>query len=158
MVNGNDGMSRAERRRRERDAKRSRNPGMTMNLGECRFPGLFGGLGCCICGHGFAMDCPCSPVDALVHLERAHPDQDSTPMREVMDCPLSESEPAPTVSSGTAHQGTFQAPCGDMVAYITTAQFPTMAHYRWHAIYDHLEGGNCESVEDCGGAVMSGDV
>ena len=76
----------------------------------------------------------------------------------MMDCPLSESEPVPTQSSGTAHQGTFQAPCGDMVAYIKIAQFPTMAHYRWHAIYDHLEGGNGESVEDCGGAVMSGDV
>ena len=84
------------------------------------------------------MNCQCSPLDALVHLERPYPDQDSTPMREVMECPINDSEPVPDLSGGTVHQGSFEAPCGDMIAYVTTAQFPTMAHYRWHAIFDRL--------------------
>ena len=133
-------------------------PGMTMNSGGCRFPDMFGGLGCCMCGHESATNCPCEALEALVHLERAHPAADSEYMRRVMGCPVPESEPVPIVSIGSAHEGAFEAPCGDTVAYVTSAQFPTMAHYRWHAIYDHLTGGKCQSETTCGDAVMSGAV
>ena len=155
-------LTRVERRRRERDARRAHplrgDPSMTMKYGDCRYPRLFDAEGSCICGHGSAMDCPCSPLDALVHLERSHSDKDSTLMRTALQCQLGDSEPVPTLPSGTAHQGSFEAPCGDTVMYMTTAQFPTMAHYRWHAVYDHLEGGDCQSIITCGDAVRSGDI
>ena len=31
---------------------------------------------------------------------------------------------------GLLHQGEFQAPCGDIITYVTPMWFPTMAHYR----------------------------
>ena len=129
-----------------------------MDRGGCEFPDLFGTLSCCICGHESATDCPCEALAALVHLERAHPTGDSALMRRMMGCLLPESDPVPLLSIGTTHEGGFQAPCGDMVAYVTSAQFATMAHYRWHAIYDHLTGGKCRSEMTCGDALMCGDV
>ena len=131
---------------------------MTEEFGDCRFPSLFDAERCCICGNSSAMDCPCSRLEALVHLERSHPGADSTLMRTALSCRLSESEPVPTLSAGPAHQGTFEALYDDMVAYVTTAQFPTMAHYRWYATYDHVEGGDCQSIITCSDTVRSGDV
>ena len=43
--------------------------------------------------------------------------------------------------------GEFEAPCGSMVRYMTTADFPTLKDYRWHAIQDHLLEGECPDPE-----------
>ena len=114
----------------------------------CPFPDLFHGAGCCICGHEDAQECPCGPLEALVHLERVHPTQDSERTRGMLGCPITGSDPAPR-AAGQEKQGMFEAPCGSMVGYMTTADFPTMGHYRWHAIYDHLEQGACDGPDSC---------
>ena len=151
---------RAERRRRRRN--RQGDTGdvrATANIGHCYYPHLFSTPACCICGHRSAAQCPCDAVGGLVHLERAHPgkDEESSMMREMMGCSLPGSEPVSQTVKGE-HVGQFQAPCGDLVAYATTAHLATLALYRWHALYDHLEGGACRSPDICGSAVMSGTV
>ena len=95
--------------------------------------------------------CPCSALDSLVHLERAHPshDHDAQTLRELLACPISDSETVTPAPQGYAHQGTFKAPCGYMVAYIMALNFPTMAHYRWHAIYDRLTEDVCRFPSKC---------
>ena len=151
--------TRAERRRRKGNRQEPATGGVraTMDIGRCRFPAQFSRHGCCICGHASASQCPCDALDALVHLERAHPNEDSAPMREMMGCPISGSAAAP-LAAGGEHTGQFQAPCDDMVVYITTARFPTLAHYRWHALYDHLQQGACNMPNACGNAVTNGAV
>ena len=52
------------------------------------------------------------------------------------------------------HQGEFQAPCDSTIAYFTPMRLPTLAHYRWHAIYDHLTQGNCADEDQCGRGAM----
>ena len=104
-------------------------PYPTQSENECRFPELFSTVGCCICGHEDAQECPCGPMETLVHLERGHPTQDSKIMRETLGCPINGSELAPR-AAGTINTSIFQAPCGDMIQYMTTANFYTMAHYR----------------------------
>ena len=123
--------------------------------GECLYPHLFDTSACCICGDIDASACPCSPKDALVHLERQHPGHDSDLLRRPLGCLLGESEAVPVGQGG---QGTFQAPCGDMIAYMTSMSFPTLAHYRWHAIYDHLTQGNCDDEDACDEALWNGTV
>ena len=155
-------MSRAERRRAEREAKRRQAHGppdsdMTFSTGDrCSRPELFSTEGCCICGHESAAECPCNVPTAIAHLERAHRNIDSTPAREIAGCPIKDSDPAPVIEG--IHEGVFQAPCGDGVMYMTPVQFPTMGHYRWHGIYDHLTGGACQEPSKCDQALQTGDV
>ena len=40
-------------------------PYPTFSENACRFPDLFHGAGCCICGHEDAQECPCGPLEAL---------------------------------------------------------------------------------------------
>ena len=149
-------MDRAERRRRERNKRRRprEEPTFSQNLGGCRFPRFFATEACCICGSHNAQTCPCDNIEALAHLERVHQDVDSNIMREAMGCLLEDSTPAPT---GEA-VGNFVAPCEDGIMYMTTLRLPTMAHYRWHAIYDHVQQGSCADPETCQAALGSGDV
>ena len=123
----------------------------------CQYPHLFDTDACCICGDIEVSVCPCTSRDALVHLERMHPDHDSQLLRESLDCVLEGSDPAPDNPSGL-QVGIFTAPCGDNISYMTTARFPTLAHYRWHAIHDHLSQGNCLDDDACDEALWSGQV
>ena len=156
--------SRQERRRREREernaAKRASRhiPQPNISYGGCRFPALFDGPGCCICGHSDATECPCNSFEALAHLEREHPDQDSQLMREAIGCPITSSEPVPSASRGSGHAGEFQAPCGSVVFYETPMSLPTMGHYRWHSVYDHLNAGACPTPSQCKDALRTGNV
>ena len=125
--------------------------------GECQYPHFFDTDACCICGDLDVNACPCTSRDTLVHRERQHPGHDSDLLREHLGCLLVESEPAPNVP-GMGYQGMFQAPCGDTIAYITEMGFPTLAHYRWHGIYDHLTQGNCADEDKCDEALWSGEV
>ena len=127
----------------------------TYSATECEFPSLFGSTGCCICGHSNAQECPCDRVVAIVHLERAHAGHDSTMLREASGCMITDSE---SVEIGPLHQGMFEAPCGDTVQYITEAQFPTMAHYRWHSTFDHVAQGACGDPTKCIEGVTTGKV
>ena len=149
--------SRAERRRAAREAKLGQASG-TVADGSCRFPDLFETDGCCICGGGDASECPCGSLVALVHLERAHPDQNSALMRDVIGCPIKDSKVVAYPSGPNLHQGYFEAPCGDTVEYATGFTFPTMGHYRWHAMYDHHSAGVCQSPRKCGDALRTGEV
>ena len=125
--------------------------------GECKYPHFFDTDACCICGDLDVSACPCSSRDALVHLERQHPGHDSDLLRGSLGCLLGESEPIADVP-GLLHQGEFQAPCGDTIAYVTPMWFATLAHYRWHGIYDHLTQGNCDDEDKCDEALWSGEV
>ena len=96
--------------------------------------------------------------DALAHLERAHPDVDSQPMRDVMGCSISGSE-AVIAASGQQHAGMFEAPCGSTVMYaFFSGSLPTMGHYRWHSVYDHLTQGACPKPQECKQALATGSV
>lgn len=63
----------------------------------------------------------------------------------------------PVMAEGLAATGTFEAPCGDTIMYSTSMRLPTLAHYRWHAIYDHF-GRACESPNICEDAIRTEDV
>ena len=155
-------MNRSERRRIQRERARARKhsaPIPTQSYDPCRFPHLFQDPdACCICGHGDASECPCDPMTALVHGERAHPEADLRGLRDALGCPLPDSEPTPRAQGTQGAQGMFEAPCDSPIAYATTAWFPTLAHYRWHAIYDHLKGGACSSPSECEEAISTGGV
>ena len=138
-------------------ADQAPDPLPTYSGGECQYPHLFDTDACCICGDIDASACPCSPKDALVHLERQHPGYDSDLLRRPLGCLLGESEPVADVP-GVMHQGEFQAPCDSTIAYFTPMRLPTLAHYRWHAIYDHLTQGNCADEDQCDEALWSGEV
>ena len=159
--------SREERRYREREERKAwrrynrrgrQMPDVKISDTSCRFPKLFNTEGCCICGHKDASGCSCTAMEALVHLERLHPSRDSKPMRDLMGCQISGSEPVNPALPGQAHQGMFQAPCGDMVGYLTQMNLPTMGHYRWHAVYDHLTEGACNSPSECEDGLKTGNV
>ena len=155
-------MNRAQRRRREKEQGRlkggRRTPDMTYTQGRCRFPKNVGGPRCCICGAKESTSCPCTAMEELVHLERVHPSEDSTSMRTAMACTLTDSKRAPKYPTGNTYRGMFEAPCEDMVEYMTPVYFPTLAHYRWHALYDHLTQGACSSRGKCRAALESGEV
>ena len=146
-------MSRAERRRQQRQRRR---PRQTFTTAGCRYPHLFDSPGCCICGAADVKVCPCDPLDALVHLERAHPGADSKLLRSHIGCGLDDSTTAPDVEG--LHHGSFEAPCGYMIVYGTPMVLPTLAHYRWHSVYDHLADGACENPQVCDAALRSGDL
>lgn len=152
-------MNRAERRRSEREYRKAqgRGPIPTFSGGHCSFPQLFQTEGCCICGNADAQACPCTAMDALVHLEREHPRLNSASMRTALGCTIRDSKRVPSGPPGASHQGEFQAPCGDMVIYATEYNFPTMGHFRWHAVYDHVAQGVCRSPEMCSEGLNMGN-
>ena len=45
-----------------------------------------------------------------------------------------------------------------MIVYGTPMVLPTLAHYRWHSVYDHLADGACENPQVCDAALRSGDL
>ena len=112
---------------------------------QCLHPELSTSMGCCICGRADAQVCPCDSMKALMHLERAHGDPNAHVMREVLGCPLPASDPAPGLLGDYHHVGTFEATCGRTLEYQTPVNLPTLAHYRWHAVYDHLASGDCRT-------------
>ena len=61
-------------------------------------------------------------------------------------------------SRGSPRPAATPAPCGFQIAYLTPIIFPSMAHYRWHSIFDHLDRGECQEVGKCGDAVTTGTV
>ena len=157
----NQGESRAERRWRAREERKKVGKVGKVGVasGVCRFPNLFDTPGCCICGHNDASKCPCSSIDALAHLELVHLEEGSAMMRDTMGCPILDSEAVPPTQPGQLHTGMFQAPCGEGVYYeVADVQFPTMGHFRWHAIYNHLSSGNCPVPNKCGEALRTGQV
>ena len=154
-------MSRAERRRAAREARRNRvaeDPIVTFSEGYCQHPNLFGTQGCCICGASDVAKCPCDELRALAHLERAHPDADSALMREVIGCQITDSTGVPPGGKDAIHFGQFEAPCGSLVSYEMPSHLPTMAHYRWHGVYDHWARGACPSPAECESALRTGEV
>ena len=93
---------------------------------------------------------PTGPVDyVLVGMEP------SREVRAILGCPLGDSTPVPQLKAGEVHSGSFEAPCGLQVAYATPITFPSMAHYRWHSIFDHLDKGECQDVDKCAHSVMA---
>ena len=59
---------------------------------------------------------------------------------------------------GQTKVGEFEAPCGSMIQYMTTADFSSMKEYRWHAVQDHLMQGKCPDPDACEQAVATGAV
>ena len=47
-------------------------PYPTQSENECRFPELFSTVGCCICGHEDAQECPCGPMETLEVWPESH--------------------------------------------------------------------------------------
>lgn len=112
-----------------------------------------------MCGHPDLQLCPCRAIDALRHQENAYQNWDeSREIRAIFGCPLDDTTPVPSRAPGELHSGSFEAPCGFLVVYFTPIDYPSMAHYRWHSIFDHLDKGECQDVDKCGSAVMTGTV
>ena len=161
-------MNRRERREWEREQnkhegrqrRRSRRSDIVnQTFIPCQFPRLFGTEGCCTCGHPDLQQCPCTAIDALRHQEKSHQDWGvSREVRSELGCLLPDSEPLPRLAHGQVNTGTFESPCGLGIAYATSVTFPSMAHYRWHSIFDHLDQGDCQDVDECGKAIMTGEV
>ena len=129
-----------------------------MSLG-CRFPDLYGTDGCCMCGNPDLQACPCTAIGALRHQETAHQNWDaSRGIRALMGCPLDESVPPPSIGPNEVHSGLFEAPCGHEIVYFTPLNLPSLAHYRWHTILDHMDRGECRNVDRCRRAVEAGTV
>ena len=124
---------------------------------HCQFPDLFAGEGCCRCG---ALDelCKCAAIDRVAHFEQSHRGRDSRAVRDTAGCPLSGSEAVVPAPPGHMQTGFFEAPCGGDIGYMTDLNLPTMAHYRWHAIYDHLARGVCDAPRQCRSALETGRV
>lgn len=59
---------------------------------------------------------------------------------------------------GGPKMGEFEAPCGSMIRYMTTADFPALKDYRWHSIQDHLMQGECPDPGACEQALATGAV
>ena len=55
------------------------------------------------------------------------------------------------------YQGTFEAPCGSMVAYITPMELPSLEEYRRQAISDHIAEGECPAPDVCVDALATGE-
>lgn len=157
-------MNRRERREQNRSERRQRRRNRRSGSDNptfipCQFPGLFGTEGCCNCGHPDIQQCSCTAIEALRHQELSHQDWDvSAEIRRQLGCLLPDSEPLPRLAHGQINTGTFESPCGLELAYATSVSFPSMAHYRWHSIFDHLDNGDCQDVDECGQAIMTGGV
>ena len=54
------------------------------------------------------------------------------------------------------YQGTLEAPCGLMVAYITPMELPSLEEYRRQAISDHISEGECPAQDVCVNALATG--
>ena len=55
------------------------------------------------------------------------------------------------------YQGTFEAPCGSMVAYTTPIELPTLQEYRREAITGHITSGECPAPDECATALGAGE-
>ena len=55
------------------------------------------------------------------------------------------------------YQGTFEAPCGSMVAYITPMELLSLEEYRRQAISDHIAEGECPAPDVCVDALATGE-